>query len=259
MLARPCISPVSGLHLCWICWPGLVFLRCLGDASAGYAGQALHSSSGARRARACICCYPGFAKASRICGRAGAAWAGAGRRRQVQAGAGRWTGRHVQTGASSAGRQGQAGGQAGLRRQVRARASRPAQPGAGRQAQPGRRAQAGIRRQAGRRMQGSAGRRAGDRPGRSDSPRLARGACLAAGTIVVRVGSGKLREPPSRSRLHESFTNLRQGGGRPGLRSQLRRLSARARARRFVAKRDVFCSAGSPNGAFREVFCGPPL
>ena len=27
--------------------------------------------------------------------------------------------------------------------------------------------------------------------------------------------------------LHESFTNLRQGGGRPGLRSQLRRLSAR--------------------------------
>ena len=114
--------------------------------------------------------------------------------------------------------------------QVPARASRPAQPGAGRQAQPGRRAQAGIRRQAGRRMQGSAGRRAGDRPGRSDSPRLARGACPAAGTIVVRVGSGKLREPPSRSRLHESFTNLRQGGGRPGLRSQLRRLSARARA-----------------------------
>ena len=34
---------------------------------------------------------------------------------------------------------------------------------------------------------------------------------------------------------------------------------ARARARRFVAKRDVFCSADSPNDAFREVFCEPPL
>ena len=72
-----------------------------------------------------------------------------------------------------------------------------------------------------------------------------------------------LRGLSARSRLHESFTNLRQGGGRPGVRSQLRRLSARAharaRARRFVAKRDVFCSADSPNDAFREVFCKLPL
>ena len=28
-------------------------------------------------------------------------------------------------------------------------------------------------------------------------------------------------------------------------------------ARRFAAKRDVFCNAGSPNAAFREVFCEP--
>ena len=46
--------------------------------------------------------------------------------------------------------------------------------------------------------------------------------------------------------------------GWPGLRGQLRGLSARARARRFVAKRDVFCSAGSPNAAFCEVFCEAP-
>ena len=48
--------------------------------------------------------------------------------------------------------------------------------------------------------------------------------------------------------------------GWPGLRGQLRGLSerARARARRFVAKRDVFCSAGSPNVAFCEVFCEAP-
>ena len=36
---------------CWICWPGPIFLQCPGDTSAGYAGQALHSSSGVRRAR----------------------------------------------------------------------------------------------------------------------------------------------------------------------------------------------------------------
>ena len=29
-------------------------------------------------------------------------------------------------------------------------------------------------------------------------------------------------------------------------------------ARRFAAKRDVFRNAGSPNAAFREVFCEPP-
>ena len=44
MLARPCIP------LCWICWPGFVFLQSLGDTSAGYSGQALYSSNGARGA-----------------------------------------------------------------------------------------------------------------------------------------------------------------------------------------------------------------
>ena len=44
MLARPCIPAVSWEHLCWICWPGLVFLQCPGNTYAGYAGQALYSS-----------------------------------------------------------------------------------------------------------------------------------------------------------------------------------------------------------------------
>ena len=161
-----------------------------------------------------------------------------GRGRQAQAG----TSRRGQMDGQARADGGEQCGQAGASR----RAGRLAQAGAGtrQQACAARRRQTGTARQegagrdpqAGRRMQGSAGRRAGDRPGRSDSPRLARGACLAAGTIVVRVGSGKLREPPSRSRLHESFTNLRQGGGRPGLRSQLRRLSARARARAQICR-----------------------
>ena len=80
MLARPCIP------LCWICWSGLVFLRCLGDTSAGCAGQALYSSNVwvtplldilarpcippvGRAVRRGVCCYRGFTKASRICGR----------------------------------------------------------------------------------------------------------------------------------------------------------------------------------------------
>ena len=45
MLARPCIPPMSWEHLCWICWPGFVFLQCPGNTYAGYAGQAVYSSN----------------------------------------------------------------------------------------------------------------------------------------------------------------------------------------------------------------------
>merc|ERR1711965_860022 len=45
MLASPGIPPMSWEHLCWICWPGLIFLQCPGNTYAGYAGQALYSSN----------------------------------------------------------------------------------------------------------------------------------------------------------------------------------------------------------------------
>ena len=132
-------------------------------------------------------------------------------------------------------------GQAGASR----RAGRLAQAGAGtrQQACAARRRQTGAARQAGAGRDPQAGEQATGLAGLIRRASRAAHALLLAPSLCV-VGSGKLREPPSRSRLHESFTNLRQGGGRPGLRSQLRRLSARARARaRADSSRNAMFSA----------------